>query len=226
MTPSPELIDISRPMTATTACWPGDVPFAFRLGWKIADGASVNVGAIETSVHTATHCDAPFHYDDAGATVDRIPLDVFVGPCWVVDVRGRAGEEWFWWTTVCSLRHGFYQPDFAQTPRILFRTGGWPDTSRFPEVIPTLHPKLADSFSTLGVKLIGVDLPSVDPLDSKTLDVHHALGRHGVTVLEGLWLEDVPEGRYELIALPLRIAGADGSPVRAALRRLPDSPRL
>jgi arylformamidase len=226
MTPSPEQIDISRPLAASTACWPGDVPFAYRLGWKIADGASVNVGAIEASVHTATHCDAPFHYDAAGPTVDRIPLDVFVGPCWVVDVRGV--EDWLSRLSALDEVHASVsQPGTYHRPvRVLFRTGGWPDTRRFPDAIPTMTPETASLLGLLGVKLIGVDLPSVDPLDSKTLDVHHALGRHGVTILEGLWLEDVPEGRYELIALPLRIAGADGSPVRAALRRLPDSPRL
>jgi arylformamidase len=209
MPPSPELIDISRPLAAATACWPGDVPFSFRLGWKIADGASVNVGAVETSVHTATHCDAPFHYDDAGATVDAVPLDVFVGPCWVVDVRDSLDD----WSRKLTWHHTY-------TPRILFRTGGWPDTSRFPDRIPVMTTDFAWQLWKRGMSLVGVDLPSVDPLDSTTLDVHRALGRSGITILEGLWLEDVPEGRYELIALPLKLAGADGSPVRAVLRSL------
>jgi arylformamidase len=220
MPPSPDLIDISRPISSATACWPGDVPFTFRLGWKIADGASVNVGSIETSVHTATHCDAPFHYDDAGATVDRLPLEVFVGPCWVVDVRDCLGR----WSDALARAYDPYNPiNFRVAPRMLFRTGGWPDTSRFPDVIPVMEPTLPDWLGRAGVRLIGVDLPSVDPLDSKTLDIHHALGRHGITILEGLWLEDVPEGQYELIALPLRITGADGSPVRAVLRPLPET---
>ncbi len=209
MPPSPDLIDISRPLTGSTACWPGDVPFAFRLGWTIADGATVNVGAIQTSVHTATHCDAPFHYDNSGATVDRLPLDVFVGPCWVADVRDSL-DNW------AANLAGVYFP-----PRVLFRTGGWPDTTRFPDRIPVMHRDLADQLGHEGVVLVGVDLPSVDSLDSKTLDIHHALGRHGIAILEGWCLDNVPEGEYELIALPLRIAGADGSPVRAALRRLP-----
>jgi arylformamidase len=204
----PDLIDISRPLVAGTACWPGDVPFAFRLGWTIAAGASVNVGAIESSVHTATHCDAPFHFDDAGATADRLPLDAFVGPAWIVDVRGYS--RW---------RERLNSFDLSTTPRILFRTGGWPDTSRFPDSIPVMEPDLPVWLGDRGVRLIGVDLPSVDPLDSKTLDNHHALGRAGITIVEGLWLEEVPEGRYELLALPLKILGADGSPMRAVLRR-------
>ena len=209
MPPSLDLIDISRPLMADTACWPGDVPFAFRLGWTITSGASVNVGSVQTSVHTATHCDAPFHFEEAGATIERLPLDLFVGPAWVVDVRGTSR----WRDRLNGL-------DFTDTPRVLFHTGGWPDTSRFPDAIPVMEPGLPDWLADRGVRLIGVDLPSVDPLDSKTLDVHHALGRRGIIIVEGLWLADVPTGRYELIALPLRIVGADGSPMRAVLRRL------
>ena len=207
MPPSPDLIDVSRALAADTACWPGDVPFTFDLGWKIADGASVNVGSVRTSVHTATHCDAPFHFDNRGATVEQLSLDTFVGPAWVVDVRG-----------ISRWRDRLERIDFADTPRVLFHTGGWPDTSRFPDSIPVMDPELPDWLADRGVRLIGVDLPSVDPLDSKTLDIHHALGRRGITIIEGLWLAHVPGGRYELIALPLRIVGADGSPVRAVLR--------
>ncbi|MBO0698673.1 MAG: cyclase family protein, partial [Zavarzinella sp.] len=127
------LIDVSRPLAAGTACWPGDVPFSFRPGSTIAGGAGVNVGAVETSVHAATHCDAPFHFDDAGATVDRLPLDVFVGPAWVVDVCGAAR----WVERLAAL-------DFSTAPRVLFRTGGWPDTTRFPAAIPAMEPDLPD----------------------------------------------------------------------------------
>jgi arylformamidase len=206
--PESRLYDLSRPLTATTACWPGDVPFSFRLGWRIRDGASVNVGALETSVHTATHCDAPYHYDDAGPTVDRLPLKTFLGPTWIADVRGR--DRW---------RDRLSELNFADTPRVLFRTGGWPDTSRFPDRVPVMETDLPDWLGDRGVVLVGVDLPSVDRLDSKTLDIHHALGRRGIVIIEGLWLEEVPEGRYELIAPPLKIEAADGSPLRAVVRR-------
>jgi arylformamidase len=204
-----ELTDISRPLAADTACWPGDVPFAFRPGSRIADGASANVGSIEASVHTATHCDAPFHCDDRRVPVDRMSLDTFVGPAWVVDVRGAAR----WRDRLAGL-------DFTDTRRVLFHTGGWPDTTRFPESIPVMEADLPDWLADRGVALVGVDVPSVDALDSSTLDIHHALGACGITILEGLWLAHVPTGRYELIALPLRIVGADGSPVRAVLRDL------
>jgi arylformamidase len=213
MPSSPErrLYDLSRPLTATTACWPGDVPFSFRLGWRIRDGATVNVGAIETSVHTATHCDAPFHYDNAGPTMDRLPIETFVGPTWIADVRGC--DRW---------RDRLVDLDFAATSRVLFRTGGWPDTSQFPVKVPVMERDLPDWLGDRGVVLVGVDLPSVDPLDSKTLDIHHALGRRGIVIVEGLWLDEVPAGRYELIAPPLRIEGADGSPLRAVVRLCAD----
>jgi arylformamidase len=208
MTPSPErrVIDISRPLAADTACWPGDTLFSFHLAWNIADGASVNVGTIQSSVHTATHCDAPFHFDDAGSTVDQIPHETFVGACWVVDVRGVR----LWQSRLEKL-------DFTGTPRVLFRTGGWPDTTRFPNRVPVMEPDLPGWLEGQGVILIGVDVPSVDELDSKALDNHRALGRAGITIVEGLWLDHVPAARYEFVGLPLKILGADGAPLRAVL---------
>ena len=208
MNPSPDrrVLDISRPVSGDTAGWPGDTLFAFRLAWKQADGASVNVGSITVSVHTATHCDAPFHFDSNAATVEQLPPEVFVGPAWVVDVRGTDS----WQSRLESL-------DFVGTPRVLFRTGGWPDTSRFPESIPVMEPTLPAWLAARGVVLIGVDVPSVDPLDSKTLDNHHALGRAGIVIVEGLWLDEVTAGRYEFVGLPLKLVGADGSPLRAVL---------
>jgi arylformamidase len=204
--PDRRVFDVSRPLAAGTACWPGDTPFSFRFAWKIADGASVNVGTVQSSVHTATHCDAPFHFDDNRPTVDQIPVETFAGQCWVVDVRGT--QRW---------QSRMEELDFTDTPRVLFRTGGWPDSTRFPNGIPVMEPDLPALLAEQGVILIGVDVPSVDELDSKTLDNHHALGRAGITIVEGLWLDGVPAGRYEFVGLPLKIVGADGSPLRAVL---------
>jgi len=211
MASSPEAtwIDISRPLSPQTACWPGDVPYTFSLGWKMSDGASVNVGSITTSVHTATHCDAPFHFDADGVTVDHIPLEVFLGPAWVVDVRHTL-EDW-----LVAL-----QPLSGQAlTRVLFRTGGWHDTSHFPVDIPVMQPQVIEWLTAQGVKLIGVDLPSVDELDSKGLPNHHALGKAGITIVEGLWLEDVRAGEYELFAAPLKLMGTDGALLRALLKK-------
>ena len=202
------IIDISTPMTNTLAGWPGDTPYRFDLAWTRAGGSSVNVGRIASSLHTGTHADAPFHFDDAGATIDQLPLEPFVGPAWVVDCRGRA-------TISVEDLDGL---DLAQTPRLLFRTDAWRDRTRFPESIPTLGPAVPALLGERGVILAGFDLPSVDDLQSKTLPNHHGLAASGIMILEGLDLLRVVPGRYELIALPLRLVGADGAPVRAVLR--------
>ena len=112
--------------------------------------------------------------------------------------------------------------DLRPTPRLLLRTGGWPDPSRFPERIPVMEPDLPAFLRQQGVVLVGLDVPSVDQIDSVELPVHHALSEAGIRILESLRLAGVPEGTYELVALPLRLGGADGSPVRAVL--LSDGP--
>jgi len=208
--PEPRVFDVSRVLDSTAACWPGDMPFSFRLSRRIQDGASVNVGALTTSVRAGTHCDAPFHFDDNGLAVDQISLEPFLGPAWVVDVCGCPDD---WRAPLAGI-------DLRQTPRLLFRTNGWPDTAIFPNWIPVMDPGLPDWLARRGIVLVGVDLPSVDPLDSKALERHHALCRQGIAILEGLWLAAVPEGAYELIAPPLKIRGGDGAPVRALLRSL------
>ncbi|HMO37588.1 MAG TPA: cyclase family protein [Gemmatales bacterium] len=203
------LLDISRSLHDATAAWPGDVPFSYTLGMKIAKGASVNVGSITTSLHTATHCDAPYHFSASGITVEQIPLDTFVGPAWVVDVSKCLNN----WLTALDVL-----PTDAE--RVLFYTGGWPDSSTFPETIPVMSLEVVEALAARSVRLIGVDLPSVDPLDSKELPVHHALGQVGITIVEGLWLEGIRPGRYKLLAAPLKLMGTDGSPMRALLECL------
>jgi arylformamidase len=204
------LIDITLPMSSALASWPGDTPCDFRLAWRMSAGASVNVGSLTTSVHSGTHTDAPFHFLPDGKTVDQLELTPFVGPAVVVDVRGR---------DVIGFVDFPPHLDFPATPRVLLKTDGWRDITQFPKSIPVLAPGVATALHERGVILIGVDVPSVDVLDSKDLPVHHEIGRCGIYILENLNLRDVAPGIYELIALPLKIAGADGAPVRAVLRR-------
>jgi len=202
------IYDVTIPVRAGLAGWPGDTPYRFDLAWSKAAGAPVNVGRVSASIHTGTHVDAPFHFDDAGATADALGLDPFLGPARVVDVRGRP-----------LIRRGDLDGFvLAGTPRLLLRTGGWEDHSRFPESIPVVDADVPDYLRDRGVILLGLDVPSVDHLDSKILPIHHALGSSGIAILEGLDLTAVPPGVYELIALPLKLVGADGAPVRAILR--------
>ncbi|MGM0836701.1 MAG: arylformamidase [Bacillota bacterium] len=204
------IYDISRTLHAKTPTWPGDTPFSYSLNWTKEESGSVNVGSIEMSVHTATHVDAPYHFDENGAKVDQLELSVFMGPAIVLDVSElkeltRESLE--------ELLKGQVKK------RILFKTSAWKDEEVFPGSIPSLKLDAVAVLKELSVPLIGVDLPSVDQLDSKELAVHHLLHEANIAILEGIDLRNVEEGEYQMVALPLKIDGADGSPVRAVLVR-------
>lgn len=200
--------DITRPLYTGVPVWPGDTPAEFSFANTKADGYSANVGRWRLSAHTGTHADAPYHYNDAGATLDLLPPELFVGPAAVIDVRGHAAL-----TPDVLARH-----ELGGAPRVLFRTDTWTDMSRFPERWPVFSPDAPAWLAARGVKLVGMDVPSVDVIDSRDLRIHHALDAAGIVILENLDLTRVPPGQYELIALPLKVRGGDGSPIRAVLR--------
>ncbi len=208
-----KIYDITRPLHATTAPWPGDIPFEHRLTWKIADGAAVNVGALNMSTHMGTHADAPFHYLPDGPTIEMLDPALFIGPAVVADVT-TAG----WSIGRAALADAARHFQDGKVPRLLLKTGGWPDSTRFPDRLPLLAPDVPAFLGAAGVRLLGLDVPSVDAIDSKDLPIHHALADANICIIESLDLSAVPTGVYELIALPLRIAGGDASPVRAVLR--------
>jgi arylformamidase len=201
-------IDITHPHSNSLAPWPGDTPFDFRFVARLRDGASCNVGKLTCSIHTGTHADAPFHYNDSGATIDALPPELFIGAARVFLSPG-GGE---------ITRDVFAGLDAQETPRVLVRTNHCDDKSIFPARIPTLAADVPAWLGAQGVRLIGLDVPSVDQVDSKTLPIHHALDAAEIIILENLDLRAAAPGVYELIALPLKIAGADGSPIRAVLR--------
>lgn len=203
------IYDITHPIRAEIAVWPGDTPFRYTPSLRLRDGDSVNLGAVTMSVHTGTHADAPYHFSDSGAAIEAVDLSVYIGPALVADVRGKA-------IITCA---DLANLDFDNAPRLLLSTGGWLDTAQFPASIPVVAQDVPDFLGEQGVLLFGVDVPSVDALDSKTLPNHHGFARNGIAILESLRLTDIPAGLYELIALPLPLAGSDGSPVRAILRR-------
>lgn len=202
--------DITLPMQADLAPWPGDVPYQRLLTASIQEGASVNLSSVEMSVHTGTHADAPYHFSKDGATIDALDPAIYLGPACVVDVQGKP----------VIRKEDLAGIDFAAMPRLLLKTNAWPDPTRFPEAIPTLAPDVPAYLQAQGVILLGLDLPSVDAIDSKDLPIHHALGRCGIAILESLALAEPPPGRYELICLPMKLMGADGAPVRALLKRV------
>ena len=209
------IYDITRTLSASLAVWPDDQPFRARWTARIADGASVNVGSIQMSTHAGTHVDAPLHYDDEGASTDGFDLGAFLGPAFVLDVRG---EE------VVEVRHVEHL-DFSGVRRVLFRTSAseTPD-AEFSTDFAHIDPAAVRYLGAHGVVLIGTDAPSVDRFDSEDLPAHHELARCGIVNLENLYLRDVTPGLYHLTALPLKIAALDAAPLRAVLTPADDDP--
>ncbi len=205
-----KFIDISRPIYSGMPVWPGDTPAEFRLAATIPQGFAVNIGRLALSIHSGTHADAPFHYNNDGAKIDAVPLGTFVGPARVVDIRGHA-------TVTAGLLEAH---DFSATPRVLLKSDTWTDPAVFPPDWPLMAPDVPAWLAARGVKLIGLDVPSVDHLHSKDLPIHHACDAAGLIILENLDLHATPPGVYELLALPLKIRDGDGSPLRAVLRTL------
>jgi arylformamidase len=203
---APGIIDISQPVDGRTGAWPGDTPFSAEFTWDMGAGASCNVSRVVTSPHNGTHADAPLHFRRGGTGIGEVPLEPYVGPCVVVD-GPRTGQV--------EPRH-LAGIDLALTPRILVRTRDDVST-KFPEDFVSLSPEAARWLTERGARLIGLDTPSMDPFDSKTMDAHHALLAAPVAILENLVLSHVTPGFYDLIALPLRWKGLDASPVRAVL---------
>lgn len=200
------LIDISIPAGAATPPWPGDAPFVCGWSWSLAKGDSVNVSTVSTSPHVGTHADAPFHVDSAWQTAESLPLDVFAGPAVVVDLStydGALGAD-----TVGAL---------VGTERLLVRTGRSIATGTFPASWPWLADDALDALLRGGLRLLGVDAPSVDDRESKALTAHRTLFSRGAFVLENLDLRRVSPGRYHLSAYPVCWAGTDAAPVRAVL---------
>lgn len=212
------MIDVTRALRPGHPNWPGDVPLELRVNARIAEGSSVNVGSVTTSLHAGTHVDAPWHYDDAGVRLGGLALDRWVGEALVVDAAGDGP------VTADALAAAVARaaPDGAPPPRLLVRTGQPDDWGRaFPTDFRALDPGAVAWAAARGVRLLGTDAPSVDPLTSKELPAHRACAAHDVAILEGLALATVAPGRYELLCLPLSLPDADAAPARAVLRPLP-----
>jgi arylformamidase len=208
--PMKRLWDISPPVHAGSPVFPGDAPFELRWGWTLSADCPVNVSTLTLSPHTGAHADAPLHYSADGAAVGALALDAYLGPCRVIHAIGCGPLiEW------AHVAHALAD----LPPRVLVRTCVHAPTtwdSRLSAYAPETVARLADA----GVRLIGIDSASIDPADSKALPSHQVIRQRDLRVLENLVLDEVPEGDYELIALPLKLTTADASPVRAVLREL------
>jgi len=199
-----KIIDISQPFSKTLAHWPGDTPFRYETVYTKAETGSVNIGKIETSLHSGTHVDAPFHVDHKGMTIDQLPLEPFIGNAVVIDVSNEK-----------TIHPSAFENIDAR--RVLLKTNTPNNPEHFPTAVAKLTREAVQKLSKQGVKLIGVDVPSVDALDSKDMAIHHEIHKYGMFILENIMLDHVQVGNYFLSALPLHLHGADGSPVRAVL---------
>jgi arylformamidase len=206
-----KIFDISRPLFNGLAPWPGDTAFQYELKWKMAEGATVNVGAVTMGVHNGSHADAPFHFKPGADTIDQMPLETYLGEAVVVDLENQFQGDRTRQITIGDLE------SFVTAPRLLLKTGVWKDSEIFPEWIPVIAGDVPDWLGERNVKLLGLDLPSVDPIEAKVLQNHHALAAAGIAIVESLDLSEVAAGAYHFSALPLRITGGDAAPVRAIL---------
>jgi len=203
-----DYFDISPPVAAFTPVFPGDQPFERSITMDMEKGDNIGLSWIKTTLHIGAHTDAPSHYHKNGAPIEQRDLSYYMGDCQVIDVRHVGARR-------------IVPKDFEQisitAKRVLFKTLSFRHDQPFQMEFTSLSPELIDSLSAQGVRLVGLDTPSVDPADSKDLPSHAALYRNNCAVLEGIDLDRVPAGLYKLVALPLRLVGADASPVRAVL---------
>ncbi|HEX9894475.1 MAG TPA: cyclase family protein [Gemmatimonadales bacterium] len=208
------IYDLTPLISPRLAVWPGDTPLSRAVLMDLAGGDSVTLSTLHATVHLGAHADAPSHYGRGGAAIHQRDLALYLGPCQVLRVAVDRGAR--------------VEPEQVGSaitaPRVLLATGTFPDPERWNDDFAALSPRLVDALHEAGVRLVGIDTPSVDLMDSKDLPAHQACLRHDIAILEGLVLSQVPEGIYELIALPLPLEGFDASPVRAVLRSLPATP--
>lgn len=202
------IIDISPTVNAELPVWPRDTAFSASATWHLGADCPVQVSRLTLSTHTGAHCDAPSHFTSDGATIDKVGLDAYVGPCRVIHCVGVDRVE-------PAHIDAFLE---KLPPRVLIRTYDQAPQRTWDYDFPGVAPETIDLLASRGVRLIGIDTASLDPQASKTMDAHHRVHAHGMAILEGVVLNDVAAGDYELIALPLKLAGMDASPVRAILR--------
>jgi len=202
------ILDITPAITPSMAVWPGDTSPSREVLLDMAKGDNLTLSTLHATVHLGAHVDGPNHYGAGAPSIDERSLDFYIGPCQVIHVdlprRTRVQIDDLPWP--------------IRAERVLLRTGTYPDPEHFNEDFSALSPELVDDLHGKGVRLIGIDTPSVDLFDSKDLPAHKMFLKHDMAILEGIVLADVPEGLYELIALPLKLVGFDASPVRAILR--------
>ena len=206
-----KLWDISAPVRPGSPVFPGDTPYEQAWSATLSPGNPVNVSRITLSPHVGAHADAPLHYDAAGSPIGEVDLGPYLGDCRVIHAIGKG--PLVRWEHLEHAARGLPE-------RVLVRTYERAPVDHWDATLAAYAPETIERLAALGVRLVGIDTASIDPAQSKTLESHQVVRRLGLRVLENLVLDGVPEGDYELIALPLKLMTADASPVRAVLREL------
>lgn len=206
-----KVYDISPVLSEKIAVYPGDMAFSRTLSMEMTKGESCDVSYITTSVHVGAHTDAPSHYALSAETIEKRDLKYYLGLCQVIRVQKK------------ELIHSMDIGE-VRAPRVLFATGSFPNPNEWRDDFTALTPELIEYLASKKVELVGIDTPSIDPATAKDLKAHKVVAKNNMAILEGIVLNDVPEGLYQLIALPLPIANGDAAPVRAIL--LPESVNL
>lgn len=207
--------DISPEISERSAAFPGDTPFSRKIAQSFEKNDSLLLSSIQLSPHLGAHADAPSHYHPKGMGIAERDLHYYFGPCQVISVWVPRGER-------ILPQHIAGIPIIAQ--RVLFKTGSFPSPETWNGDFNSFSPELIDELAQKGVILVGLDTPSVDLAADQELLSHQAVWRNNLAILEGLVLQDVPDGEYFLVALPLRIRDADASPVRAILVKNHEKP--
>lgn len=203
-----QILDISPVISPRTAVFPGDTPFSAEVALDMHKGDNLTLSSFRMSAHIGAHTDAPNHYALGGSSIDARALEIYLGAAQVIEVHCAPNAR----IQISDLRS---TPILA--PRVLFKTRSFPNPDRWNGDFVSLSAELVNYLASKKVILVGIDTPSIDPANDKVLESHTAVFQHDLAILEGIVLDHVESGLYDLIALPLRIAGADATPVRAIL---------
>lgn len=213
------IYDLSPEISPTLGVWPGDTPPTREIVADMKAGDTITLSTLRATVHLGAHADAPSHYGKDAASIETRPLDLYVGPCQVIRVHVSKPSR----VSLADVDAALSGGGAIVAERVLLCTNTFPDPTNFTTDFAALDPDLVDALHVRGVRLIGIDTPSVDLFDSKDLPAHQRFLANDMAILEGLQLTHVPPATYELIALPLKLTGFDASPVRAILRAISPS---
>jgi arylformamidase len=208
-----KVYDLTPLIEPELAVFPGDVGYTREVSMDFKRGQHLLLSAFRTTFHLGAHADSSSHYHAQGEGIDKRDLQSYCGCTQVIKVAVKRGER-------IGVAHLNDRPILAK--RVLFWTGTFPNPRVWNSDFASLSPELIEYLDHQGVRLVGIDTPSVDPETSKGLESHHALYKTQMSVLEGIVLDGVPESLYTLVALPLPFKDSDASPVRALLFEKPD----